>query len=183
MSYDLNDAQPNTFEVIPADTTAPVVIKFLHGEQKDDLHPTKNGDGRMVKCEVVVTSGQYAKRKFFLNLMLASSDPSNEGHKKAIEISKSTLRSIVEASRGFAPTDESAQAIEARKLKNISDIDGMEFTALIGVEKGTGGYSDKNTLKRVIPAGKAGEKFDAGKEAASMRSSAPTPASGAKKGW
>lgn len=182
MTYDFSNAEPNTFEVIPDGTTAPLLIKFINGDPSDDLHATKDGSGRFAKLEVVVTEGQYAKRKFFLQYMLASTrkGADAEGHIKAIDISRSSLRSIVEAARGFAPTDESDKAVAARKLKAISDLDGMEFTGVIGIEKGTGGYQDRNTLKRVVPVGKAGEKkFDAAKEAASMRASAPA----AKQGW
>lgn len=187
MSYDFSTAEPNTFEVIPDNTQVPIILKFVHGEQPDDLHPTKDGDGRMVKLEAIVTGGQYAKRKIFLQYMLTTkrTGAEGEGHRKAINISSSTLRAMVEAARGFSPTDESAQAIEARKLKNISDLDGMEFSVIVGIDKAQPGttFSDRNSIKRVVPVGKAGEKFDAGKEAASMRSAAPTPAGGARKGW
>lgn len=154
MTYDFSDAKPNDFECIPDNTTVPLIFKFIHGEHSDDLHPTKDGRARMVKGELVVTEGQFAKRKIFLNLLVKTSDDEDEGHAKACEISRSTLRAIIEAARGYAPTDETPAAVKARQLAKISDLDGMEFWGVVGIEKGKGTYSDKNVLKRVLAHGK-----------------------------
>jgi hypothetical protein len=174
--YDLNDAEPNTFECIPDGTQVPVIFKLIVGEASDNLHPTKDGRARMVKLEAVVTDGPYAKRRVFLNLLLDSSDKMDEGHKKAIEISKSTLRAIVEAAKGFSPTDETPAAVAARHLKSVNDLDQLECTIVVGIEIGTGSYPDKNVVKRVVPVG--GKSKPPPGEGAAAAASRPRTGSG-----
>lgn len=181
---DFNTAETNNFEVIPDGETVHLILKFIAGDPADDLHATKDGTGRLMKAELVVTEGKYAKRKLFLNQMLATTrrGAEAEGHQKAIDISRSLLRSIVEAARGVSPTDETPKAVEARKLNAIADLDQMEFWAVVGVDSSPG-YADKNVIKRVLPAGKGpGEKaYDAKAESASMKSAAGKATT--QKGW
>jgi len=61
-------------------------------------------------------------------------------------ISKATLRAIVESANGVDPKDTSEDAKAKRVLQSFDDLNGLEFTAKIKIEKGTDGYADKNTL-------------------------------------
>ena len=58
-----------------------------------------------------------------------------DGHAKAAEVSRGTLRAIIESAKGIKPEDVSPQARQARTVE-LKDIDGMTFVAKIGVEKG-----------------------------------------------
>jgi hypothetical protein len=78
-----------------------------------------------------------------------------DGHAKAAEISRSTLRTIVESARGIKPDDTSPKARDLRMM-SLKDFDNMTFIGKIGVEKGgtkadgSGNYPDKNILAGVI---------------------------------
>lgn len=182
--YDFNDAKPNDFEVLPDNTEVKVLLKVQAGDHDladGCLRRSEKTGAHMLNLEATVLEGKFAKRKVFFGFYLGNDTGKlTEGQQTAVDMSRSKLRAITEAARGFSPTDETPAAIEARKLKKgFMDLNDMEVSVILGVEKGTGGYSDKNVLKRVVPHGKAG--FDASKEAASMRSAAPTKATA--KAW
>jgi hypothetical protein len=106
----------------------------------------------MLAIELTVVNGPHVKRKFWENLILAGS---NDGHARASEVSRGTIRAIIESAKGIKPHDVSPQARQARTVE-LKDIDGMTFVAKIGVEKGGprndggGNYSDKNILAAVV---------------------------------
>ena len=181
-NLDFSTAEPASFDVIPEGTEAPIIIKVQAGDPDladGCLKRGKNSDALMLNLEATITGGKYAKRKFFPNFYMDSeSGELTEGQQTGVDMARSKLRAIVEAARGFSPTDETPAAITARKLKSLRDLDGMEVTVILGVEKGTGGFSDKNVIKRVVAHGKA-KGPDGPDEAASMRA-ATKPA---KKGW
>lgn len=157
--YDLNDAQPANFDTIPNKTLAPIIIRTLAGDVGTPgqmFQVSKSGLYQLV-LECTVTDGPFAKRKFWHRLTMGAQPgvTLTEGQQKGVEISKSTLRAIVEQVRGVSPTDESVAAQKARKL-NLQELDGMELTVEIAIEKGQNGYSDKNKIGRVPPASKAG---------------------------
>jgi len=151
MAYDFNGAQEQKEfgDVIPDGTVATVQVNIRPGNAGDGgwLKRSKNRDSLGLDMEFTVVDGQYAKRKFW---RLATMEGSTEGHAKAAEISGAQIRAILESVRGIRPDDESESARAARKISNWGDLDGMRFIAKIGVEKGTNGYKDKNTLALVI---------------------------------
>lgn len=188
-SYDFSDAQPNVFEVIPDGTEVPVIFMVQAGDPDlgDGCYKRSKDTGAvMLNLEATVTAGPFAKRKFFPSFYLGPEhDAPTEKQQTGIAMSKSKLRAILETARGFSPTDETPAAIAARGFKKTPrELDGMECSVIVGVEKGTGTFSDKNVIKRVVPHGKAGatQPYDANKEA-SMRvgGTVPQPAGNAKK--
>jgi hypothetical protein len=74
-----------------------------------------------------------------------------DNQQKGVSISAGVLRSILEAARGFAPTDETPQAVAARKINSLLELNGLEFEIEVGVEKGKDGYPDKNKIGKVVP--------------------------------
>lgn len=150
MTLNLNDAQPSQFDTIPDGTPADVIMKLRMGEGGSALHQSKKSDIRFLNVEFTIVSDKYRGRKFFSNMNVETGDTHNEGHKTAIEITRSLLRSIVEAAKGIAPTDETPAAIKARTLSSYDDLDGLQFSCIIGVEPGKDGYADKNKIARVI---------------------------------
>lgn len=184
-AIDFNDAKPSSdFEVIPDNTEATVILKVQAGDPDIGdgcLKRGKNSDSIMLNLEATITDGKYAKRKFFPSFFLGREGGElTEGQKTGVNMAREKLRAIVEAARGYSPTDETPAAVAARKLKSYMDLNGMEVTVVLGVEKGAGGFSDKNVIKRVVPHGRK-NGFDPAAEAASMRKAAPTSA--AQKSW
>lgn len=145
MAISFNDAAPqqsgNTGP-IPEGTIAPVRLT-VRGEKM-----TKAGDARMLDCEFVITAGTYARRKIWSNMMITSNG--SDGHNKAVSITMSSVRGMLESAYGIAEDDKSPDAMQARTIADWSDLDGLEFLARIGVEKSKDPqYPDKNTVRAV----------------------------------
>jgi hypothetical protein len=156
MPYDYTEAPPpREIELVPHGTVATVVLRIRPGNAGEDglLKRSAKGDCEMLDLEFVIVDGQFARRKFWQNMVLAGS---SDGHAKAAEISRGTLRTILESARGIKPDDVSPQARAARTVA-LKDFDNLTFIAKIGVEKGkpkndgTGeSYPDRNVLAAVI---------------------------------
>lgn len=140
MSLDFNNAQSQQgdIQLVPDGTIAPVIIE-VRGEKR-----TKAGDATMLDCEFTVSQGEYSRRKFWGNMMISSNG--SEGHERAVAITQSTVRGILESAYGVEPKDDSPDAMAARRMNDWSDLSGLEFVAKIGIEEGKGDYKDKNTL-------------------------------------
>jgi hypothetical protein len=153
--FDYTEApQQRDIELIPAGTIATLQLAIHPGGAGEEglLKRSKDGSCEMLECEFVVLDGQFAKRKLWERLVLVGT---TDGHAKAVEISKSKLRAILESARGLKPDDMRPQARDARTAK-LADFDGMRFIGKIGIEKGkdkgngTGSYNDRNILLTVI---------------------------------
>src|SRR5262249_24698380 len=117
------------------------------------LKRSKDGGCEMLEVEFTLVDGTYAKRKFWQNFVIAGT---TDGHAKAADISRGTLKAILDCVRGLKPDDVSAQTRAARTVE-LKDFEGMIFTGKIGIEKGapkndgSGGFwDDKNILAAVI---------------------------------
>jgi hypothetical protein len=156
MPYDYSDAPPpREFELIPHGTIATVTMHLRPGGAGEDgmLRRSRDGGCEMLDAVFTVVDGPFARRKFFGNMVLAGT---TGGHDRAAEISRSTLRSILESARGIKPDDMSPQARTARTA-SLKDFDNLTFIAKIGIEKGGprndgkgDKYDDKNILAAVI---------------------------------
>ena len=93
-----------------------------------------------LNLELTVLAGQFEKRKVFTRMMLWSANPT-EGQNKAIDITKSKLRALVESARGVKPDDNSPDANQKRILNSLNDINGMGVVVKVGTEKA---YRDEN---------------------------------------
>lgn len=148
---DFNNApkQRDEFELIPDGTIVPVQMTIRPGHAGDGgwLKRSNSGECLMIDAEFVVTEGDFAKRKFWSTMVV---DGTTDGQKKAVEISVARVRAILESSRGINPADESASALEKRRISSYGDLDGLRFWAVVGIEKGKDGYKDKNGLKAVV---------------------------------
>jgi hypothetical protein len=117
------------------------------------LKRSGKGDCEMLDCEFVIVDGSYARRKFWSNFVLAGT---TAGHAQAAEISRGTLRRILESSRNVHPDDMSDPA-RARRTADLKDFDNIVFIARVGIEKGEPkkdgsgeNYADKNVIASVI---------------------------------
>jgi hypothetical protein len=149
-AFDFNNAEASSpkGELIPDGTVARVILTIRPGGEGDGgwLKRSKAGDKLMIDAEFTVTEGPFAKRKFWQTMIV-------DGSEKAASINRSTLRAILESARGIKADDMSDNAKRARLVEGYGDFSGMEFLAKIGVEEGTGGYSDKNKLAYAIGVG------------------------------
>ena len=156
MPYYYTDAPPSRdIELIPYGTIATVVLHIRAGNVGEDglLKRSKMGDCEMLDCEFVVLDGPHTNRKFWMNFIL---EGTTDGHAKAAEISRGTLRSILDSALGLKPDDAGPQARAARTV-SLRQFDNMTFIAKIGIEKGrpkndgTGeNWPDKNIIAAVI---------------------------------
>jgi hypothetical protein len=154
--YDYTDAPPpRDFGLIPHGTIATVTIHLRAGGAGEDgmLKRSAKGDCEMLDAEFTVIDGAYSKRKFWGYFVLHGE---TAGHEKAAEISRGTLRAILDSALGLKPDDASPKARAARTV-SLKDFEGRTFIARIGVEEGrekndgSGEYwPDKNILAGVI---------------------------------
>lgn len=162
MDFDFNTAERSTSgTLIPAGTQAPVVVNVKAGDPgttDDSLIRTKSGLLQLV-LEMTITEGEYSRRKVWHRLTMGAALglTLTEGQQKAVSISRTFLRSLIEAMRGISPTDDSAAAMQARKIESLMDLDGAEVWVEIGIEKDkTGEYGDKNRITKIVHANAPG---------------------------
>lgn len=153
MSYDFNDTESNTGDLIPKGTVAPVVMIIRPGKSGDGgwLTQSKSSDYQYLDCEFTVSDGPFRNRKFWSLLMVEHPSPQEEKVAKTLGISRSKLRGILESARKVDPKDESEAATAKRIVTGYGDFSGMEFVAKVGFEKGQGDYADKNVLDVAVP--------------------------------
>jgi hypothetical protein len=199
MPYDYSTAPPpRDLEIIPAGTIASVQMRIRPGNAGEGglLKRSKDGASEMLDCEFVLVDGPYARRKFWANLVL---EGTTAGHAQAAEISRGTLRRILESARNIQPDDMSDEA-RKRRTADLKDFNDIICIVRVGVEKGKPkndgsgeNYPDKNIIAAVITPDKKewhpleqSPPFDGGGSAggAAPPSSSAPPAPGVKKpGW
>ncbi len=153
MSYDFNDAESKSVDLIPKGTIAPVIMTIRPGKAGDGgwLTQSRNSDYAYLDCEFTVTEGPFKNRKFWSLMMAQHPRPDEEKVAKTLGITRSKLRGVLESARSIDPTDESEAAKAKRIVTGFGDFSGLEFVAKVSVEKGTGGYDDKNGFDTAIP--------------------------------
>lgn len=172
MSMDFNDAESNSsFDLIPSGTVAPMILTIKPGSTGDGGWETTSDTSEYtwLVCEFTITEGKYANRKFWQNMMV--SGPSEQ----AVNITRSTLRGILESARKIKPDDASDEAKAKRVVAGYGDFSGLEFVGKIGIEKAKPNtqYDDKNKL--LAPVSFGSKDYQAAKSGASA-SGSPAPA-------
>ena len=176
MSYDFNgaDRQSSGFDPIPAGTIVPLTMSIRPGGVGDGgwFKQSQSSDALMLDCEFVVSEGPYGK----LN---------ERGESTAGNITRATLRAILESARGIRPDDMGESAQAARRIDGWQDFCGLTFIAKLGVEKDkTGQYADKNRIHTVItpdmkeysqPQATSSSGWSAQQEPARPSAPAPSP--------
>jgi hypothetical protein len=147
MPYDYTDAPTSKIEPIPHGTIATLVLHIKAGGVGEDnmLKRSKDGGCEMLECELTITDGSFKGRKFWERWIL---EGTTDGHSKAAEISRRTLKAILDSALGLKPDDASPEARKARTL-SLGQFEGMTFIGRIGVEKGDEKYpDDKNSSQQ-----------------------------------
>ena len=151
--FDFNSAQSNSFDLIPVDTIAPMVMTIRAGSAGDGGWLTAGkppSDAFYLNAEFVISGGRFKGRKFWQNMVVSGGKVDASGQSIAGSITRSSLRGILESARGIKADDESEAAKKARLVSGYGDFSGIEFVGKIGIEKGSQGYSDKNKLVAAI---------------------------------
>src|SRR5258708_21751895 len=107
MPYDYSDAPPpRDFELIPPNTVATLSLHIQGAGAGEEgmLRRSKDGRCEMLALEFVVVDGEFAKRKFWENWIVEGTD-----HAKAIEISHSPVKAVLDSALGLHPNNVSPQ--------------------------------------------------------------------------
>ena len=164
---------------------------------------SKSSDALGLDAEFTVTAGPYAHRKVFSWMTISGGALDDKGNSKGWNMTKTSLRAMIDSALGLDPKDVSPAAAQSRRVGGFAQFSGIEFWANIGIEpgneilqngQGTGRfYDDKNVIDRIVVPGDA-EYADlrAGKEVAAKPkhkasvSGAPAPSAStaaAKPAW
>ncbi len=170
MSLDFNGAPAQQgFDLLPNGALCKVYMTVRPGGASTQAYPggflkkanLKEGqepgtEAMYLDCEFTISSAPYAGRKIWQNFTLVNSE-------KAANISAGFLRGALNSARNIKPDDDSERARSARIVQGLGDFTGLEFAVRLGVQKGTGGYQDKNSITAAIePGGKDYERVMAG---------------------
>ena len=111
MSYDFNgaDRQSSGFDPIPAGTIVPLTMSIRPGGAGDGgwFKQSQSSDALMLDCEFVVSEGPYAKRKIWQFLIVSGGKLNERGESTAGNITRATLRAILEKYPGSVSTEAS----------------------------------------------------------------------------
>jgi hypothetical protein len=180
---DFNDAESQSFDIIPKGTIARVRLTIRPGGHSDDQqgwtggYATRNANTGAVylNCEYTILKGPYARRKIFSLIGLMSP----KGPEWS-SMGRSLVRGILNSAHGISDKDSSPQAQAKRRIRGFADLDGLEFLARIDVGKDTNG-EDKNEIRLAVTPDH--KDYAAHMGAAAARPAAqPTPAPAADPG-
>ncbi|APR98983.1 hypothetical protein [Wolbachia endosymbiont of Folsomia candida] len=144
---DFNTAKPQS-GLIPKGTVVKVKIAIKPGGYENWFTRSLSTGSIYLNAEFTVTEGPYAKRKIFQMIGIKSGKA--EGAEDTWgEMGRSMIRSILESARNIHPNDTSEKATLAHKLSSIADLNGLEFTAKVGIEADNG-YGDRNRIATII---------------------------------
>jgi len=152
--HDFNDAdKQGSSEPIPAKTVVRVAMKIKPGGYEDGgwITASKSSDARMIAAEFVVIDGPYVGRRWWQYMVVSGGKLNDKGQSIAGNISRQTLRAILESARNINPDDQGPEAVRKRQIVSWGDFNGMGFLCRVGIEKDkTGQYDDKNKIAEVI---------------------------------
>jgi hypothetical protein len=146
-----NMEEKNEFSIIPHGTLAKVRMTLQQGGYNDESqnligdYATKSDSGAIyLKAEFVVLEGRYARRKVWSLIGIHSPkgpEWSNMG--------RSFIKAVINSARGLSSKDNSEQAVKARHINALTDLDGIEFVAKIEIST-DGSGSERNEIKMAI---------------------------------
>lgn len=150
---DFNDAeQQQSFDLIPKGTIVKVRMTIKPGGHDDATQGWLGGYATQspttgavyLATESVVLEGPHARRKMWGNIGLYSSKGPTWGN-----MGRTFIRALLNSSRNIHPQDNGPQAAAARRIRDFSELDGIEFLAKVEIEKDAKG-EDRNVIGQVI---------------------------------
>ena len=159
-AYDFNfngaDNQQDEFGLIP-DKTIAKIIMIIRSNEENALTQSKTSEAKFLDCEFTILSGKFENRKFWQNMVVSGGKLDKNDNSIAGNITRSTLRAILESSRNIKSDDASKNAVAARQVSSFWDFNEMEFVGKIKIKKAkkNSGYDDKNELAVIITPDKS----------------------------
>jgi hypothetical protein len=179
-NYDFNDAgKQRVFDIIPDNRILPVQITINPGGAGNDGLLTRAGDGNSEHLNITCTviDGEFRKRKIFVRWTVQGTN-----HAEAADITRRSIKAVLESARGIKPTDASDAAKAARLISGYGDLNGVCCWIRVGVKAPTAKYSASNTVREIItPDHKEWKKLDQIPPAAALAPATPAPAPVAQK--
>jgi len=157
---DFNTAEEQqSFDVIPHRTPVKVHMKIRPGGYDDPAQGWTDGwatrsdatGAVYLSAEFTVIGGRYNKRKVFSNIGLYSPKGPRWGN-----MGRTFIRAALESARGVKADDASDRAMQARQISGLGDLNGLEFCAIVEVQKPSeqqiaAGYKDdRNVIQNAI---------------------------------
>lgn len=139
--------QSNT-DLIPNGQLCWVIIHY-RGKQK-----SKSSDGSYLDLELTVDDGQPFNRRKIWDKVGDPFDPANSEAYR--QMGMMAITRMLEAGKGAGPHNPAGY-----NLPEYSLLDGLRVAVKVGIEKGTGGYADKNRVTEYLtpnPESKSGNK-------------------------
>ncbi|WP_425386367.1 hypothetical protein [Wolbachia endosymbiont (group A) of Barypeithes pellucidus] len=135
--------------LIPKGTIVKVKMAIKPGGYESWFARSLSTGSIYLNAEFTVTEGPYAKRKIYQVIGIKSGKASVEKEDVWGEMGRAMIRSILESARNIHQNDPSEKATLARKLSSIADLNGLEFTAKVGIETDSR-YGDRNRIAAAI---------------------------------
>jgi hypothetical protein len=125
-AFDATGIEPTTgYDVLPAGKYRAQIVE-------SEMRVTRNGMGQFLWLMLDIIEGQYQGRKLFDQLNLVNSNP------QTVEIAQRTLSAICHATGKLQVNDS-------------IDLHLVPMTIQVGVKPPKDGYSEKNTIRYLVP--------------------------------
>ncbi len=125
-AFDATGIEPTTgYDVLPAGKYRAQIVE-------SEMRVTRNGMGQFLWLMLDIIEGQYQGRKLFDQLNLVNSNP------QTVEIAQRTLSAICHATGKLQVNDS-------------VDLHLVPMTIQVGVKPPKDGYSEKNTIRYLVP--------------------------------
>jgi len=152
-AFDATGIEPTTgYDVLPAGKYRAQIVE-------SEMRVTRNGMGQFLWLMLDIIEGQYQGRKLFDQLNLVNSNP------QTVEIAQRTLSAICHATGKLQVNDS-------------VDLHLVPMTIQVGVKPPKDGYSEKNTIRYLVP-----EKAPAAPAYQAAPAASQTPAAPAAAPW
>jgi hypothetical protein len=159
--YDFSDVEPQqSSDLLPDGSFCKLTMTIrpggVDGQTEIDkgllkASTTPGSDVLSLDCEFTVVEGRHARRKFWHAFTVSGGKVDEKGASIGWNITKRTLRAMIDSALGLDPDDNSEEAKAKRRLRGLADLDGITFVAKITVEPSTDSrYPDKNKLDRPV---------------------------------
>jgi len=158
---DLTAVEPQASgDLIPDGTYAKVILHLRRGGADGSSELDKGllkastspgSDVLSLDAELTVVEGRHARRKFWQLFTVAGGKRDEQGQSIGWNITKRTLRGMIDSALGLDPEDRSESAAARRRLRGLADLDGITFVARISIEPSRNpAYPDQNRLEHPV---------------------------------
>lgn len=162
---DLNDEQEQrerNYGPVPAGSKVLVRLELQkpkYASRDDEMVAMAKSGLLQLQCKIEVCAGSYEGCWWYENITLPSRSQTirlDGNLQTACRIGGSMLRAIIESVRRIDPKTSDQKAVRARQVNSWMDFDGLEFPAVLGIDKRSYEGRDgkeywNNRLGRVIP--------------------------------